>query len=67
MTKHFSAEWDIESLDKAYHQGYMAGTIGMAIDYCPYHGEVIAASWEAGWEDGLNESRPEHFDIRKSA
>jgi len=52
MAKDFSMGWDLESLNKAYQQGYMAGIMGMAEMNCPYLGEVIKASWEAGWEDG---------------
>lgn len=44
--------WDLESLNKAYRQGYMAGLMGMARERCPYRGEVVVAAWEAGWEDG---------------
>jgi ribosome modulation factor len=53
MAKDFSMGWDLESLNKAYQQGYMAGVMGMTNSSCPYHGEVIKASWEAGWEDGF--------------
>lgn len=45
--------WNLESLNKAYQQGYMAGLMGMPSDKCPYAGEIIAAAWEAGWEDGF--------------
>lgn len=55
MAKDFTLGWDLESLNKAYRQGYMAGLMGMEREKCPYHGEIIAASWEAGWEDGLGE------------
>ncbi|ARU54211.1 MAG: hypothetical protein MI864_03630 [Pseudomonadales bacterium] len=55
MAKDFSMGWDVESLNKAYRQGYMAGLMGMENNRCPYHGEVIAAAWEAGWEDGTSE------------
>lgn len=44
--------WDLESLSRAYHQGYAAGYIGMARDRCPYRGDVVISAWEAGWEDG---------------
>ncbi len=52
MASGFSLRWDLESLNKAYQQGYMAGLMGMVRQKCPYNGEVIAAAWEAGWEDG---------------
>ncbi|WP_250655545.1 ribosome modulation factor [Alkalimarinus coralli] len=54
MAKDFSLGWDLESLNKAYQQGYMAGLMGMNRQKCPYNGEVIAAAWEAGWEDGYD-------------
>ena len=44
--------WDVESLNKAYRQGYMAAVMGMARERCPYRGDVVIAAWEAGWEDG---------------
>ena len=52
MARDISLGWDLESLNKAYRQGYMAGIMGMARERCPYHSEVVAAAWEAGWEDG---------------
>lgn len=61
MAQDFSISWDIDSLNKAYRQGYMAGVMGMNSDKCPFVGEVIEAAWEAGWEDGTSEcqlSRP---------
>lgn len=44
--------WDVDSLNKAYRQGYMAAVMGMARERCPYRGDVVIAAWEAGWEDG---------------
>ena len=55
MAKDFSLRWDLESLNKAYQQGYMAGIMGMLRQKCPYSGEVVSAAWEAGWEDGYEE------------
>lgn len=52
MANDFSLCWDIDSLNKAYRQGYMAGVMGMERSRCPYIGEVVEAAWEAGWEDG---------------
>lgn len=52
MANDFSLCWDIDSLNKAYRQGYMAGVMGMERTRCPYIGEVVEAAWEAGWEDG---------------
>ena len=48
--------WDLESLNKAYRQGYMAGLMHMDSEQCPYHSEVVIAAWEAGWEDGAETS-----------
>lgn len=55
MAQDFSICWDIDSLNKAYRQGYMAGVMGMENKNCPYIGEVIEAAWEAGWEDGIEQ------------
>lgn len=44
--------WSLEDLNKAYQQGYMAGLTGQPIDPQPYAAEVLAAAWEAGWDDG---------------
>jgi len=52
MAKPLPMNWDLDSLHKAYRQGYMAGVMGMNTDRCPYRGEIIVAAWEAGWEDG---------------
>ncbi len=52
MAKEHKLGWDLESLNKAYQQGYVAGAMGMPANRCPYHGEIIAAAWESGWEDG---------------
>jgi len=55
MAKDFSLCGDIDSLNKAYRQGYMAGVMGMEKSECPYAGEkeIVEAAWEAGWEDGF--------------
>lgn len=52
MARNRELGWDLESLNKAYHQGYMAALIHMEPSRCPYHTEVVRAAWEAGWEDG---------------
>jgi len=44
--------WSIETLNRAYRQGYMFGLSGEPLRGCPYQSEVIAAAWEAGWIDG---------------
>lgn len=51
MARDIKLGWDVESLNKAYRQGYMAAEMGMARERCPYRGEVVIAAWEAGWED----------------
>ncbi|MEQ5836657.1 hypothetical protein EB809_19975 [Marinobacter sp. R17] len=52
MARDIKLGWDVESLNKAYRQGYMASVMGMPRERCPYRGEVVIAAWEAGWEDG---------------
>ncbi|WP_199453044.1 ribosome modulation factor [Marinobacter sp. bablab_jr008] len=56
--------WDVEALNKAYRQGYMAGEMGMDKTRCPYRGEVIIAAWEAGWDDAgqARKERPQQDD-----
>jgi len=49
---HSTDNWNLESLNKAYQQGYMAGLTGAELEDCPYGVEVLAAAWEAGWDDG---------------
>lgn len=44
--------WSLESLNKAYQQGYMAALAGHAQQQQPYLADVMAAAWEAGWDDG---------------
>ncbi|EMP54096.1 hypothetical protein MSNKSG1_16961 [Marinobacter santoriniensis NKSG1] len=51
MARDIKLGWDVESLNKAYRQGYMAASMGMEKARCPYRGEVVIAAWEAGWED----------------
>ncbi len=52
MANDLSLNWNLETLNKAYQQGYMAGVLGMDRIKCPYRGDVAIAAWEAGWEDG---------------
>ncbi len=52
MAQDFSLRWDIDSLNKAYKQGYMAGVMGSDRNRRPAMSEVVLAAWEAGWEDG---------------
>lgn len=51
MARDIKLGWDVEALNKAYRQGYMAATMGMDKTRCPYRGEVVIAAWEAGWDD----------------
>ncbi|SNC77130.1 ribosome modulation factor [Marinobacter sp. es.048] len=51
MARDIKLGWDVEALNKAYRQGFMAANMGMDKTRCPYRGEVVIAAWEAGWED----------------
>ena len=52
MAEDISLSWNIDSLNQAYKQGYMAGVMGNSRDRRPAMSEVVLAAWEAGWEDG---------------
>ena len=52
--------WSIETLNKAYRQGYMFGLSGESQESCPYKSDVIAAAWEAGWSDGRTQASQAH-------
>ncbi|RMF14953.1 MAG: hypothetical protein D6758_10560 [Gammaproteobacteria bacterium] len=54
MANQLSLNWNLETLNKAYRQGYMAGLLNLAREKCPYRGDVVVAAWEAGWEDGIS-------------
>lgn len=47
---HSDRDWSLESLHKVYQQGYMAGLTANPLR--PRLPEVLAAAWEAGWDDG---------------
>ena len=51
MARDIKLGWEVEALNKAYRQGYMAASMGMDKARCPYRGDVVIAAWEAGWED----------------
>nr|WP_166269824.1 hypothetical protein [Marinobacter caseinilyticus] len=53
MARDIKLGWDVEALNKAYRQGYMAASMHMARERCPYRGDVVMAAWEAGWEDSV--------------
>ena len=57
MADDATPQWSLESLTKAYQQGYMAGLTGQAINRQPYPDEIPAAAWEAGWDDGFEQMR----------
>lgn len=45
------SHWSLESLNKAYQQGYMAGLTAHQ-QTAPYPADVLQAAWEAGRDDG---------------
>lgn len=45
-------QWSLDTLNKAYRQGYLFGLSGENKEQCPYRSDVVAAAWEAGWNDG---------------
>ncbi|MBQ0833408.1 hypothetical protein [Marinobacter sp.] len=51
MARDMKLGWDVDALNKAYRQGYMAASMSMDKARCPYRGEVVVAAWEAGWAD----------------
>lgn len=55
--------WTLETLNKAYQQGYMTGLTGQGADSPPYENDVLIAAWEAGWDDGFQR----HKGIKPSA
>lgn len=57
MAEDATPQWSLESLTKAYQQGYMAGLTGQARTRQPYPDEIPAAAWEAGWGDGFEQMR----------
>ncbi|HLV78136.1 MAG TPA: hypothetical protein VKY53_09460 [Marinobacter sp.] len=54
MARDIKLGWDVEALNKAYRQGYLAGSMAMGKSRCPYRGEVVIAAWEAGWDDAAS-------------
>ncbi|MGF2735465.1 ribosome modulation factor [Marinobacter sp. DUT-1] len=69
MARDIKLGWDVEALNKAYRQGHLAASMGMAKSRCPYRGEVVIAAWEAGWDDAEaalpdHQSRPVDFFSR---
>lgn len=58
--------WSLESLTKAYQQGYMAGLAGHAAHTQPFDSSVPAAAWEAGWTDGEGQRRLSEEKLNRS-
>ncbi|MHA7878769.1 MAG: ribosome modulation factor [Saccharospirillum sp.] len=50
-----STEWTLDTLNKAYQQGYMVGLSGRSNEDCQYQNDVLVAAWEAGWDDGFQQ------------
>lgn len=59
-------KWTIDSLNKAYQQGYMTGLAGLEPDDPPYENDVLVAAWEAGWDDGYFQHRQALKDRQKN-
>lgn len=51
MARDIAGGWSVETLNKAYRQGYLAASLAMGLGSCPYRSDVVVAAWEAGWED----------------
>ena len=65
MSRDAGLNWNLNTLNKAYQQGHMAGTLGIDRLKCPYRGEVVVAAWEAGWEDGREQPSKSLRDDRE--
>lgn len=56
-----NAHWSLESLNKAYQQGYMAGlTAQTQLPSLYTDTAVLMAAWEAGRDDGEEQYRLQH-------
>jgi len=60
INKEDDQHWSLESLNKAYKQGYMAGLTGQNSTPRTLAADVLMAAWEAGWDDGN-----EQFELHK--
>ncbi|MFP6851184.1 MAG: ribosome modulation factor [Pseudomonas sp.] len=60
INKEDDQHWSLESLNKAYQQGYMAGLTGQTSTPRTLLADVLIAAWEAGWVDGH-----EQFELHK--
>ena len=47
------SQWSLESLNKAYQKGYMAGLTDHPLNAA----EVLTAAWEARWWDGQEQAQ----------
>lgn len=54
ITDASTLQWHV-GLDEAYNQGYQLGLSGKGEQDCPYEEDELAASWEAGWDDGYEQ------------
>lgn len=55
-------QWSLDTLNKAYRQGYLFGLSGECKEHCPFRSDVVAAAWEAGWNDGHEQVCPPHHE-----
>lgn len=65
-----STKWTLETLNKAYQQGYMVGLSGRSNGDCQYQNDVLVAAWEAGWDDGFQQhqlAQRKHLSQRQKA
>jgi ribosome modulation factor len=60
INKEDDQHWSLESLNKAYQQGYMAGLTGQNSTPRTLAADVLMAAWEACWDDGN-----EQFELHK--
>lgn len=60
LSKEDDQHWSLESLNKAYQQGYMAGLTGQTRIPPTLAADVLNAAWEAGRDDGH-----EQFELHK--
>jgi ribosome modulation factor len=51
-SKEDDQHWSLESLNKAYQQGYMAGLTEQNNTPRALAADVLVAAFEAGWDDG---------------
>jgi ribosome modulation factor len=49
--------WSLDALNKAYQQGFMVGLSGENNNECSFVDDILAAAWESGLEDGLEQYR----------